>query len=286
MIDIIKETLIDSLKLLPFLFLTYLVMEYIEHKTGEKTKDAIKKAGKFGPLVGSVLGAAPQCGFSVASANLYAARVISLGTLISVFLSTSDEMLPILISSGAPISTILKILGIKIVIGFISGTVIDLLLRLKNKNTPAETEHIHDMCEHEHCHCEEEGVLKSSIKHTLNIFAYIIAISFILNSFTEYIGEETLSKIFLSDSYFAPALAGLLGLIPNCASSVILTKLYLAGTLSFGAVISGLLVSAGLGLAVLFKVNKSLKENIWITAILLSIGVFFGILIDMLKIVI
>lgn len=290
MIDIIIETIIDSLKLLPFLFITYLIMEYIEHKTGEKTNKIVKNSGKLGPLVGSVFGAVPQCGFSVASANLYAARVISLGTIISVFLSTSDEMLPVLISSGVASITIFKIILIKILIGFTAGTVIDLVIRLKSKNKKQEndsigSEHIHDMCEHNHCNCED-GILKSSIKHTINIFMFILIIAFVLNCFVTYIGEESLSKLFMNGSFVAPFIASLLGLIPNCASSVLLTKLYLSGTLTLGATMAGLLVSSGLGIAVLFKVNKNIKENISIVGIIYLIGVLSGILIDVFNIVV
>lgn len=287
MLEIIIETMVDSLKLLPFLFITYLIMEYIEHKTGDKANNTIKKAGKFGPIIGSLMGAFPQCGFSVASANLYAVRVISLGTIISVFLSTSDEMLPILISSGAPISTILKIIGIKIIIGFILGTIIDLFIRIKNKKTQNDitTDYIHEVCNKANCHCKEDGILKSSIKHTLNIFIYIVVISFTLNLLIMYIGEENLSNLFAKGKFIAPFVAGLLGLIPNCSSSVILTQLYLSNTLSFGATMSGLLISSGLGIAVLFKVNKNIKENLIIISILYGTGVLCGVIIDILNIV-
>ena len=167
MIEIIEETLIDSVKLLPFLFITYLIMEYIEHKTSHKVKSAVKKSGKFGPAVGSLLGIIPQCGFSVSATNLYAARIITLGTLIAVYLSTSDEMLPIFISEAVPISTIFKILGMKLVIGMIAGFLIDFVLRKRK-----EEERIIEICEEEHCHCEH-GIIKSALKHTLNIFLFI-----------------------------------------------------------------------------------------------------------------
>ena len=179
MLEIIEDTLIDSIKLLPFLFITYLIMEYIEHKTKDKTKEAIKRSGRFGPLIGGVLGIFPQCGFSVSATNLYAARVITLGTLISVYLSTSDEMLPIFISEAVPISTILKILGVKLIIGIVAGFIIDLVMRLINKGKQ-EKEKIIDLCEKEHCHCEN-GIVKSAFKHTINIFIFILIITFLLN---------------------------------------------------------------------------------------------------------
>ena len=185
MLDVILDTLIDSVKLLPFLFITYLIMEFIEHKTGDKAKNIIKKSGKFGPLLGGILGIFPQCGFSAAAANLYAGKVITLGTLIAIFLSTSDEMLPVLISEAAPISTILQILAIKLAIGIVIGFAIDfigqaLTKRNVEKKEEVVEEEIGHICEHEHCHCEEEGILKSAIKHTVNIFIFIIIISFII----------------------------------------------------------------------------------------------------------
>ena len=164
MIEIIQETLIDSIKLLPFLFITYLIMEYIEHKMGEKSKKAIQKSGKWGPLFGSLLGIFPQCGFSVSATNLYAGRVITLGTLIAVYLSTSDEMLPIFISEGVSPIIIFKILGIKLIIGMIAGFIIDFVIHLfrKNKKEDIEKIEIEHVCEEEHCHCHENGILKSS----------------------------------------------------------------------------------------------------------------------------
>lgn len=199
MLEIIEETLIDSLKILPFLFLTYLLMEYLERKTSEKTKDVVKKSGRIGPLIGSILGCFPQCGFSVSASNLYAGRVITLGTLIAIFLSTSDEMLPIAISSGAGISVILKIIGIKVLISIIAGFIIDYILRHKTK---IEDEKIHDICDQEHCHCEEYGIFRSTLKHTINIFIFIVVISFVLNLVVSLIGEENLSKILMQNTLF------------------------------------------------------------------------------------
>lgn len=280
MLEIIEHTLIDSIKLLPFLFITYLIMEYIEHKTKEKTKETVKKSGKLGPLVGSLLGAVPQCGFSVAATNLYSARVITLGTLIAVYLSTSDEMLPIFISESVSIAVILKILGIKLVIGMIAGFIIDLVIRIRNKGKQEEQKII-DLCEKEHCHCEH-GIVKSALKHTLNIFAFILIITFVLNIAMHFIGEEVIAGFLRNQPILGPIIAGLIGLIPNCASSVILTQMYLENVISSATMISGLLVGAGVGLAVLFKTNKGLKQNLKITALLYLIGVISGILIELI----
>ena len=281
MIDIIIETLIESIKLIPFLFVTYLIMEYIEHKTKDKTKETIKKSGKIGPLIGSILGIFPQCGFSVSATNLYAARVITLGTLISVYLSTSDEMLPIFISEAVSIDIILKILGIKLVIGIIAGFIIDWFLRLKNKNQ--EEEKIVDLCEKEHCHCEN-SILKSSLKHTINIFIYIFIISIIMHLIIHFIGEEAIASLVLNKPIIGPIIAGLIGLIPNCAASVILTQMYLENLITASTLISGLLVGAGVGLAVLFKTNKGIKDNLKILVLLYSIGVISGIFLELIGI--
>lgn len=277
--EIIEHTLIDSVKILPFLFLTYLLMEYIEHKTSNKIRQTIQKSGKLGPLFGGLVGIIPQCGFSVSATNLYAARVISLGTLISVYLTTSDEMLPILISENISATTILSILGIKLVIGVFAGFIIDFVLRKLNKNKLEEK--IVEICEHEHCHCED-GIIKSSIKHTINIFIYIVIITFVLNGIIALIGEETISHFVSQNIILGPVIAGLIGLIPNCASSVILTQLFVENVISMPILISGLCVNAGVGLLVLFRINKNLKENLKITGLLYAIGIISGILLEII----
>jgi hypothetical protein len=281
MIDILLDAIIDSVKIFPFLFITYLIMEYIEHKTKDKTKETIKKSGKFGPLIGSILGVFPQCGFSVSATNLYAARVITLGTLIAVYLSTSDEMLPIFLSESVPITTILKILGIKILVGVIAGFCIDFVIRLRHKGE--ENEKIIDLCEKENCHCEH-GIIKSAFKHTLNIFLFILLVTTIINIVIYLIGEETIAGFLQNQPILGPIISGIIGLIPNCASSVILTQMYLENVISASAMISGLLVGAGVGLAVLFKTNKGIKQNIKIVFILYFIGVISGIVIELIKI--
>lgn len=290
MLEIIEETLIDAIKLLPFLFITYLIMEYIEHKMGEKSKNTIKKSGKFGPIIGSILGIFPQCGFSVSATNLYAGRVITLGTLIAVYLSTSDEMLPILISEAVSPVMILKILGIKLIIGMIAGVIIDLSINIFNKNEVKEeikeNNEIGHICEEGHCHCNENGIFKSALKHTLNILLFIILITFVINIIVYFVGEETIASWILNKPIVGPMITSLIGLIPNCAASVIITNLYLENVISLGSMIAGLLTGAGVGLAVLFKTNNKLKENIGIVALLYIIGVISGILIELLGITI
>lgn len=277
MLDILLDTIIDGIKLLPFLFLAYLIIELIENKAGEKTTKLIQKSGKFGPVLGSILGIVPQCGFSAAASNLYAGRIITLGTLISIFLSTSDEMLPILISESAPASIIIKILLIKVFIGMFVGTIVDLVVKHKELENKDD---IHKLCHDEHCHCEESGILKSTIKHTVQIFVYIFVISLILNYTIHFIGEERLASLIVNVPILGIVISGLIGLIPNCASSVLLTQLYLENILSMGAMIAGLLVNSGIGILILFKVNKNQKENFTILGILYIVGIVSGLALD------
>ena len=218
----------------------------------------------------------PQCGFSVSATNLYAARVITLGTLISVYLTTSDEMLPILISESISLTTILLILGIKLVVGILAGIVIDLVMRKKEN---AE-EKIEDICEHEHCHCEK-GIFKSAIKHTVSIFIFILIFNLIFNTLIHIIGEDVLKNSILNMPILGTILAGIIGLIPNCASSVVLTELYVENIISMATMIAGLLVNAGVGTVVLFRTNKDLKENVKIIALLYGIGVVSGVVLQL-----
>lgn len=284
LLHVIEHTLIDNIKLLPFLFITYLVMEYIEHKTGEKAEAVIKKAGRFGPIPGGLLGMIPQCGFSAAASNLYAGRIITLGTLFAIFLSTSDEMLPILISEQAPVSMILKILLSKAIIGMVAGFLLDLIVRREHAGEKEELR-IEHMCDHEHCHCEEGNIFKSAISHTLQIFLFILVISFAINLIIEFMGEEVLASFLSGKPVIGPVLAGIVGLIPNCAASVVITQLYLEGVLGAGAMMAGLLTGSGVGLLVLFRANDNLKENLKITLILYGIGVVAGIILEFMRVV-
>lgn len=278
--DVVTDTLTDGVKLLPFLFITYLVMEYIEHKTSSKTQQVMKKSGKWGPALGGMLGIVPQCGFSAAASNLYAGRIITLGTLFAVFLSTSDEMLPILISEQAAPGTILRILFLKAFIGIMTGFLIDLFIRKKKGDAEGELR-IDHMCDHQHCHCKEGRILKSALSHTLQVFVFIVVISFLLNLVIAYVGEDRLAAVISGKAVLGPVIAGLVGLIPNCASSVALTQLYLEGMLGAGAMSAGLLAGSGVGLLVLYRVNDNAKENVKITLLLYVIGVLSGIIIEM-----
>lgn len=279
----LSHTIEDSVKLLPFLFLTYLFMELLEHTTGGKVQNKIKNAGKVGPLWGGLLGIMPQCGFSAAASSLYAGRVITVGTLLAVFLSTSDEMLPIFISESVALATIIKILGAKVCIAIISGFLAELVYVNVFKKKEKDMD-IHVVCEEEHCSCED-GVLKSALKHTLKIFVYILLITFILTLVIEMIGEDHLAVVFQNIPVVGEMIAALVGLIPNCASSVVITELYLSGIIGAGAMMSGLLVNAGVGLLVLFRLNRNWKQNAGIMAALYGFGVVWGVIIELLGIV-
>lgn len=277
MLEAVLDGLIDSLKLLPFLFLTYLLMEYIEDKIEDKTRAVLNKSGAIGPLFGGLFGVIPQCGFSAAASSLYAARVITMGTLIAIYLSTSDEMLPILISQAVSPVIIGKILGLKALIGMLVGFIVDRFCK------KAEMVDIHHFCEHENCECGH-GILRPAIKHTVKIFVFILIITVVLNMVVRIVGLDSLSGSVLNRPVIGAVLSGLVGLIPNCGASVVITSLYLGGALSFGTMMAGLLVGAGVGVLVLLRVNENKKENLIIIGILYLSGVLAGILINLIGI--
>lgn len=277
--EVILDTLWDSVKLIPFLFLAYLAMEYLEHNAAWQAQRVIRKGGRLGPLFGGLLGIVPQCGFSAAASNFYAGRVISLGTLIAVYLSTSDEMLPVLISEVGRIGwmPILKILLLKALIGIAMGFLVDLLIR-PHKD---DHDHIHEMCEHDHCHCKKGGsILRSAAVHTVKILLFLLVISFLLNTVLHFLGEDVLKNLILNRPIIGCLIAALVGLIPNCAASVALTQLYLEGAMGFAACMSGLLSGSGIGILVLFRNNKNKKENLMILLLVYGIGALAGILME------
>ena len=278
--EIILDTLLDGIKLLPFLFLAYLAIEFIEHKFEEKTVAFVHRAGPLGPVVGALCGVIPQCGFSAAASNLYAGGIISLGTLLAVFLSTSDEMLPILISQNVETGLILKILLFKVFAGLLAGVLVDIVIRRLGRE---RHKHIHEMCEEEGCKCED-GILKSALRHTVRIFVFLLVITFALNCAVELLGEERLAGFILNRPVLGELLSGLIGLIPNCAASVVITQLYLQGGMSAGAMLSGLLVGSGVGVLVLFRMNHNIRENLIALGLLYSFGVVLGIVGGLLPI--
>lgn len=278
--EVILDTIVDSLKLIPFLLVAFLIIELLEHKLNNKTKNIITKSKKIGPIIGSLLGVIPQCGFSVMATNLYITRIITLGTLISIYLSTSDEMLIIMISEKVEISLILKILLIKIFFGIVYGLIIDKIINKKKKDKETN----YELCDEEHCDCNH-SILLSAIKHTLHITLFIFIITLIINAIFTLLGDNYLSKLLLNNSILSPFITSLIGLIPNCAASVILTELYLNSTISLGALIGGLLTSSGSSLLVLIKNNKNQKENLSIILLLYALGVLSGIIIELISLI-
>ena len=340
-----EHAFIDTLKLVPFLFVTYLAMEALEHYASSKSIAAVRRAGTAGPIIGVLLGVVPQCGFSAAAATLYSARVITLGTLFAVFLSTSDEMLPIMIAAQAPVEFIVEVLAIKALCGLIAGFAIDAVLRLRHH--AVEAMRIHDLCERDHCGCDDESdapsalsdtrqehgegaadraddsdgglshaeeretelacasderlehghehahehnhshghahgfgaIAKSSLVHTLQVTLFIFLVSLALEIVIDGVGEDALASFISANSNLSVVVSAIVGLIPNCAASVVLTELYLEGALSTGAMLAGLLVSAGVGLLVLFRANRPMHENFLIVAGLVACGVVFGFIV-------
>ena len=302
----VLDALLDTAKILPFLFLTYLLMEWLEHRTEDKTKKAVEKAGHLGPLFGGLLGVIPQCGFSAAAASLYSGRVVTVGTLLAVFISTSDEMIPIMLgelaSGKSDWTVIVKAVAAKLVFGIAIGFLVDFLHRFmmlrgwikpkhmlpatadkKKLDEEPGTEHIKDLCEQEKCKCET-GIFKSAVKHTLQVIIYILAISLVLNLVIEFGGEEVIKNLLIDKPILGALLAGIIGLIPNCAASVAITELYMEGAIGAGALLAGLMVGAGAGLLVLLKTNKDWKSNLKLIGILYVAGVVGGLLIGFIPI--
>ena len=318
---VLEHSISDTLYLIPFLFVTYLAMEWLEHRTAGKTQEAIQRAGAAGPIAGAVLGAVPQCGFSAAAATLYAGRVVTLGTVFAVFLSTSDEMLPIFLAEQVPLDTILKILGVKIVIGMVMGFIVDAVLRIAQRDK--QNLRIHELCERDQCHCTDDcatcednpalvyehhddcasgcthehhhhdhehdhgwkGILKSALIHTAQVTVFVFVITVVLNGVLEVVGEDALAGFLGANPVLSVLASALVGLVPNCAASVVIAQLYVEGVLGAGAMLSGLLVSAGVGLLVLLRTNRHLKENLAIVGILYVTGVVWGLVVNALGVV-
>ena len=281
--EVVLDGFLDTLKILPFLFLTYLFMEFIEHRASEKTLSFMKKSGSLGPLVGGTLGLLPQCAFSAVASNLYTGRVVTLGTLVAVFLSTSDEMLPLLIGEGVKAKSILLIILYKGLVAIAMGFTIDILMRLCGKKKAAIN--IDEICENDNCHCEK-GIFHSAIHHTVTISILIFAVTLVMNSLVFFVGNERLSALGSAIFGISHLIFALLGLIPGCATSVAISSLGIHGVISTGAMLAGLFPNAGVGMIILFKFNTSKKENFMIMGILVIIGFVFGMLADLIGIVI
>lgn len=284
--DFVSDALIDTLGIIPFLLITYIILEYIEHKMNDKAQGYIRKAGPFGPIIGAALGIVPQCGFSSAASTFYAGRVITIGTLFAIYLSTSDEMIPIFIAGGIPFQTMLYILIFKFFIGIIFGFIIDAVYRAykkRNKIEDSKKFEIHKLCELDKCSCNHEGevkILKPAILHTFEVTVFVFIITFILNIIMSFCGgNEALASFMNGNKYMSVLATSLVGLIPNCAASIIIAQLYVDGVICTGALIAGLLDAAGVGLIVLFRSNRPMWQNIVITFILFLISLIIGLIL-------
>ncbi|HIZ47017.1 MAG TPA: arsenic efflux protein [Candidatus Olsenella pullistercoris] len=293
----LEHSLLDTLELVPFLFVTYLAMEAIEHSAAGRVQRAIERSGKAGPVVGSVLGALPQCGFSAMAATLYAGRVVTAGTLLAVILSTSDEMVPVFLANRAPVSGMLAIMATKVVVGVVAGAALDAVLRLRHRAGDGRP-HIAELCERAHCHCDDGhdehghghasgrwGIVRSALVHTAQVTAFIFVVTLAFGLVIEGVGHEALASLLASHPARATFLAALVGLIPNCGASVAITELYLEGVLATGPMMAGLLASGGMGLLVLWRTNSDLRQNLALTLIVYVVSVALGLAVGALGII-
>ena len=290
----LEHSLLDTLELVPFLFVTYLAMEAIEHSAAGRVQRAIERSGKAGPVVGSLLGALPQCGFSAMAATLYAGRVVTAGTLVAVILSTSDEMVPVFLANRAPVESMLAIMAVKVVVGVAAGAALDVVLRLRHRAGDGHP-HIAELCERAHCHCDDEheghdhgsgrwGIVRSALVHTAQVTAFIFVVTLAFGLVIEGIGHDALASVLASHPVRATFLAALVGLVPNCGASVAITELYLEGVLATGPMMAGLLASGGVGLLVLWRTNADARQNLALTAIVYAVAVVCGLAIGALGI--
>lgn len=279
--DIFMDAGADVLKMLPFLFAAYLLIEALEHYSTEFTEKLLKKMGNAGPLFGAAAGCVPQCGFSVMAANLYAGGVISPGTLLSVFIATSDEAVLIMLGNPGSARKIAALLAVKLLAAVAAGYGTDLFAARFLKLGSGAAGKNGDFCARCGCHEEGAGILLPALRHTARIFFYLFFFTAALNFCIQVIGTERLSAYFLGNLWFQPVAAALIGLIPNCAASVMLAQLYLNGAISFASVTAGLCTGAGAGLVVLFKMNRSRRENFQILGLLYGTGVLAGVLLGL-----
>lgn len=311
-VDVLADSVIDTLKLIPFLFVTYLAMEALEHFASNKVKETVERAGAAGPVVGALLGALPQCGFSAMAATLFSGRVVTAGTLVAVILSTSDEMIPVFVAHQQPAGRMLSIIAIKVVLGIVAGLLLDLVLRLLHRAGDGHT-HIHELCEREHCHCEEAdeleelddnhhdhgdhhghhehghhhghghshhgawGIVRSACVHTAQVTAFIFLISLLFGLIIEGLGVDSIRSTLAYHPVRATFIAALVGLIPNCGASVAIAELFLDGTLATGPMLAGLLSSGGVGLLVLWRTNADARQNVYVTLLVYVVAVLAGL---------
>lgn len=268
--EIIHEAFLDSYTILPILFITYLLFEYFErHNHLESVKKLLSLKG-LGPLIGAILGVFPQCGFSIAAAGLYVSNSISMGTMVAVFIATSDEAIPILMSYPNQIHTLLYLIVGKLILAFLAGLFIDMIYHPKKRIA-----NIHDICEDEH-----ENIVFVALKRTVKIFVFIFLINIILGVLISLVGEDHLSMLLMKDTFMQPFIAAVFGFIPNCAASIILTQLYIAESISFGSFTAGLITNAGLGMLVLLRSEQHRKDAMITGSYLLIVAFVCGLLLQ------
>ena len=305
LVDVIADSVLDTLELVPFLFVTYLAMEALEHSTEGRVQGIVARAGHAGPIVGALLGAIPQCGFSAMAATLFSGGVVTVGTLVAVILSPSDEMVPVFLAHQEPVGRLLSIMLLKVVVGIIVGLLLDAVLHaVRHVGNPKP--HIHDLCERARCHCEDEegeedalseqasgdathahhhghghwAIVRSAAVHTVQVTGFILLVTFLFGLLIEVMGGDELALLLGSHPVRATFLAALVGLIPNCGASVAITELYLDGVLGAGPMVAGLLASGGVGLLVLFRTNNNVRQNIAIMAFVYVVGVVVGLIVS------
>ena len=305
LVDVIADSVLDTLELVPFLFVTYLAMEALEHSTEGRVQGIVARAGHAGPIVGALLGAIPQCGFSAMAATLFSGGVVTVGTLVAVILSTSDEMVPVFLAHQEPVGRLFSIMLLKVVVGIIVGLLLDAVLHaVRHVGNPKP--HIHDLCERARCHCEDEegeedalseqasgdsthahhhghghwAIVRSAAVHTVQVTGFILLVTFLFGLLIEVMGGDELALLLGSHPVRATFLAALVGLIPNCGASVAITELYLDGVLGAGPMVAGLLASGGVGLLVLFRTNNNVRQNIAIMAFVYVVGVVVGLIVS------
>ena len=288
-LHVLEHSALDTLELVPLLFVTYLAMEAIEHSASAHVRTAVERSGKAGPVVGALLGALPQCGFSAMAATLYAGRVVTVGTLVAVVLSTSDEMVPVFLAHQEPLGRLAAIMGVKVAIGLVVGLVVDALLRAWHRAGDGRV-HIRELCEREHCHCDDDhghdhghghgrwAIVRSALVHTVQVTLFILAVTFVFGLVIEYVGQDALGALLANHPVRATFVAALVGLIPNCGASVAITELYLDGVLATGPMLAGLLASGGVGLLVLWRTNADARQNALVTAFVYLVAVAAGLL--------
>lgn len=305
LVDVIADSVLDTLELVPFLFVTYLAMEALEHSTEGRVQGIVARAGHAGPIVGALLGAIPQCGFSAMAATLFSGGVVTVGTLVAVILSTSDEMVPVFLAHQEPVGRLFSIMLLKVVVGIIVGLLLDAVLHaVRHVGNPKP--HIHDLCERARCHCDDEegeedalseqasgdathahhhghghwAIVRSAAVHTVQVTGFILLVTFLFGLLIEVMGGDELALLLGSHPVRATFLAALVGLIPNCGASVAITELYLDGVLGAGPMVAGLLASGGVGLLVLFRTNNNVRQNIAIMAFVYVVGVVVGLIVS------